>query len=81
MLILEIIGTIVAWKRGWRKYALLPLGIAVAGGFVGGLVYAICGGHDLAVAGAIGFPLDVLAIVALVVMGVIGRREKQTLGR
>jgi hypothetical protein len=75
MLILQIIGTIVAWKRGWRKLALLPLTIAIVGGFCVGVGFYICGG-DPATAGLVASPLDVLCVVALVVMGVLGHARK-----
>jgi hypothetical protein len=62
MLIIEIILTIVAWRKGWNWLAIIPVGIA----FCIGLII-----------GASGTPIDnpmsviiwdILAIIALIVM-------------
>ncbi len=60
MLILEIILTIVAWGRGWKWLALLPLGMA----FGIGLIAGANGVTDLDSL----IWIDVVAIVALIAM-------------
>ena len=62
MLIIEIILTFVAWGRGWKWLALLPLGIAFGIGLIAGASGASM--DDLA--GLIW--IDVVAIIALIVM-------------
>jgi MFS family permease len=66
LLILEIILTIFAWRRGWKWYALLPLGIAFAIGFLVGLSTGASGG----LVGDIGWVIvfDIAAVIALIVM-------------
>jgi hypothetical protein len=65
LLILEIILTVQAWRRGYGFMALLPVGLAIAIGFFIGMA------NPEAVENA-GFLeyiwLDILAVVALVIM-------------
>ena len=70
MMIFQIILGIIAWKRGWRWWVFLPLGIAVWLGLMVGVtftnvddIYSAC------------FIVDALAIVALGLM-VIFKKEK-----
>lgn len=67
LLIVEIILTVVAWRKGWRWWALLPVGVAQIVAFVSGFVIAASGGD---VEKSIGFFLiyDLLLIIAQVVM-------------
>jgi len=46
-LIAQVILTIVAWIRGWKGYALIPLAIAVTIGFGGGYILAASGGQGV----------------------------------
>ena len=62
MLILEIILTIVAWGRGWKWLALLPLGIA----FGIGLIAGASGVTDLTSL----IWIDVVAIIVLIGMAI-----------
>lgn len=59
LLIAEIILTILAWRKGWRWLAIIPVGIAV----LIGMILGFSGG---ALEGA--FVFDILAIIALIVM-------------
>ena len=42
--IIEVLLTIKAWHKGWRGYALLPLGILIPAGFLLGAVIGASGG-------------------------------------
>ena len=44
LLILEIILTVVAWRKGWKAYALLPFGITFLFGFLMALAVQSSGG-------------------------------------
>jgi uncharacterized membrane protein YfcA len=67
MLIIEIILTIFAWRKGWRWKSLLPLGIALGLGFLFGFAIGVSGG-DLDSAKGLAVILDIGAIIALIVM-------------
>lgn len=69
-LILEIVLTIVAWKKGWRWLALLPVCICLVFGLLFGLMLAASGMSqsqlkDMMPVIMIG---DVIAIIVLIVM-------------
>lgn len=63
MLIIEIILTIVAWRKGWNWLALIPTGVAFC---IGLLLGATASQGNVDVMSVIIW--DILAIVALVVM-------------
>lgn len=65
--VVEIILTIVAWKRGWKGWALLPLGLVMILAFVIGASVGVTGGDVEDVLGAC-LLLEVLATIALGVM-------------
>lgn len=67
LLIVEIILTVFAWRKGWRWLALLPVGIAHVAAFVSGLAIGASGGN---IENSIGVFLiyDLLLIIAQVVM-------------
>ena len=44
LFIVEIILTVVAWRKGWRQRALLPMAIGVAAGFLIGAIVGLSGG-------------------------------------
>ena len=62
MLIIEIILTIFAWRKGWNWLALIPVGVA----FCIGLIIGASGTPVTDVMSVIIW--DILAIIALVVM-------------
>ncbi|NQU07690.1 MAG: hypothetical protein HQ583_03945 [Candidatus Abyssubacteria bacterium] len=66
-LIIEIVLTIAAWRKGWRWYALIPLVVAGSVGFSAGFVVGAFGGT---VTGLLPFLvlLDLVCIVVLIVM-------------
>ena len=66
-LIIEIVLTIAAWRKGWRWYALIPLAITGSIGFSAGFVIGAFGGTVM------GFLpyfilLDLACIAVLIVM-------------
>lgn len=71
MLIIEIILTVFAWRKGWRWAALLPTAIALLIGLFMGFGVGASGGN---VEGAMGMGiiLDILAVIALIIMVVKG---------
>jgi hypothetical protein len=66
LLIAEIVLTVIAWRKGWRSRALLPLGIAGGVGFILGILIGVT--HAAPVYRLAGLPLDVGAVIALVIM-------------
>lgn len=56
---IEVILMILAWRKGWKGYALLPLGCAVGFALV---LSAINAPMTAAI------PVDLMAIVALIIM-------------
>ena len=68
ILILEIILTIVAWNRGWKAQALIPVGVVFV---IGMIIGVLSGGNSDVIQTAILF--DILGIVALVVMAIKGK--------
>jgi len=66
LLIIEIVLTIFAWRKGWKWYSLIPVGIAAGAGFFIGLGIGYAGGSASVFNGVIVF--DILAIVALAIM-------------
>jgi hypothetical protein len=67
LLIIEILLTIAVWRKGWKGWALLPVGISLALGFVLGLCIGASGGRPEEWIG-LGLIIDVIAIVALIIM-------------
>jgi hypothetical protein len=64
-LIIEILLTIKAWRKGWRGYALLPLGALLIAGFLLGIVIGSSGG-DLGQALPAGLFLEIACIGILI---------------
>lgn len=65
LLILELVLTVVSWRKGWRGLALLPLAIGVPVG-----VFATLTTHSTAPA----FIADVLITITLIAMSAKGRK-------
>jgi len=70
MLIVQIVLTVIAWNRGWRWLALIPIGMALTIGLLIGVGIRLNGGTDIPGGVII---LDIVAIVALILMCVISR--------
>jgi uncharacterized membrane protein YfcA len=66
MLIIEIILTVLVWRKGWKWLSLIPLGVAF-------LIGLIIGASGASINSAIIF--DVLAIIALIIMLVKSPKE------
>lgn len=67
LIIAEIILTVTAWRKGWRRWALLPMGIVLGIAFVIGVAIGTSGASAEDVFG-VAFILDIPAIVALIIM-------------
>jgi len=78
LLALEIGLTIAAWQRGWKAWALLPLGIGFGIGFLAGLIMGASGASEGSIF-AVGLAADVICIVALIVMIIKPRKKSQYL--
>lgn len=74
MLLIEIILTIFAWRKGWRWAALLPTAIALLVGLFMGFGIGASGG-DINGAMGMGIILDILAVIALIIMIVVGPKS------
>jgi hypothetical protein len=69
LLVLEIVLTVWAWRKGWKAWSLLPLGIVAGVGFIIGFM-----GVNLDQIGVIGTLFDLSAITALIVIVAKGRQ-------
>jgi hypothetical protein len=67
MILIEIALTVAAYRKGWKGWAFLPVGVTLAMGFVLGAMLAAGGKTLQDVGGAIVIP-DLLAMIALAVM-------------
>jgi hypothetical protein len=63
MLIAEIIMTVIAWRRGWRWKALLPVAVAIMFGICFEVTQVWCGPNKNFAAAC--FLVDFMAILAL----------------
>ena len=61
ILIIEILLTIRAWQKGWKGWALLPLGVGILMGFFVGIA-AGAGGGTIE---------DILPLCVLIELGII----------
>jgi hypothetical protein len=67
LLFLEIGLTIAAWNRGWKGWALLPMGCAIGAGYFLGMIIGADGGAIDDIIG-LGLLIDVLCVIALIIM-------------
>ena len=74
-LIAEIILTVIAWRKGWRWWALLPAFLAFATGFVLGAAIELTGGNALSALPYSIF-IDLIAIFALICMAGTDRYDR-----
>lgn len=77
MLIVEIILTIVAWRNGWRGWAILPLVIILFMGFMIGLISGAMGFSEIQVRQlSLAFlPFEFIGIGFLIWMSFKGRKK------
>jgi hypothetical protein len=78
LLVLQIVLTIAAWLRGWKGWALLPLGIAVGVGFLIGLYMGESGVSD-DIFYMVSLMIDLACIGVLIGMVIKPRRKTQGL--
>ncbi len=75
-MIIEIVLTVIAWRRGWKWWALIPLGAAVSIAFSVGFVIGMLGGS----AGPV-MPffmlLDIGCLLALIILIVLPPERKE----
>jgi predicted exporter len=69
MLIIEILLTIFAWRKGWRWFSLIP----VATAFSIGLMF----GFSQIEPGVNGIFIDILAMIALILMIIYPKKEQK----
>jgi len=79
LLVLEIILTIEAWRRGWKGWALLPLGVGFGVGFLIGLMMGAAGASEDSIFG-ICLVLDLVCIGVLIGMIAKPRRVAKLSG-
>jgi uncharacterized membrane protein YfcA len=76
LLIAEIVLTIIAWQKGWRWIALIPMGVVLIIGFIiGGAIGASGGTVSDIPAGTI--LLDITAVIALIVLISVKPKSKK----
>ena len=74
MLFLEIMLTIAAWRRGYKGFALIPVGLALLVGFLIGLNNPEMATSD----DILSFIwIDILAVVVLGVMIILGKNPEE----
>ena len=76
LLILEIILTVFAWRKGWRWLALLPIGIGILIGFFMGFGVGASGGSIDSIKG-ISLVFDIVVVIVLIIMCVKGPKLKE----
>ena len=75
LMIIEIILTVAAWKKGWKAIALLPMGIAILIGFFTGIAVGASGGSSDALL-VLMFFVELVGIVVLATMSKKGPAMK-----
>jgi len=79
LLIVEVLLTVAAWRRGWKGWALLPWAVCFFTAFIGGAFIGAAGGPvDEAAIMGLGTLLEiVLIIIPLAVMSLWAPERKQ----
>lgn len=67
MLILEIILTIIAWRKGWKWLSLVPMAMPIIIGFFTGVGIGLSGGSVDEIPGFM-IIFDIIAVIALIIM-------------
>lgn len=76
LLILEIILTIFAWRKGWKWLALLPVGIGFTLGLIIGFATGVTGGNVNDIK-PLAFVLDIIVFIVLIIMNVKGPKTTE----
>lgn len=76
LLIVEILLTVAVWRKGWKGWALLPVGIECVLAFFIGMAVGAAGVKQEGFMG-VALLLDVMTIVALVIMRVRAPKRVQ----
>lgn len=77
LLVAEIILTIFAWRKGWKWFALIPLGVALSLGFLLGMAIGGGGGTIDDVRG-LTIVLDIIVVIILIVMNVKSPKSNES---
>ncbi len=72
LLVIEVVLTVAAWRRGWKAWALAPVLGCAGMGVVFGILCGLNGGVEQVF--VMGLVIDVICIVTLTVMAVCGRK-------
>lgn len=79
LIILEIIMTIIAWRRGWKWRALLPSAIILGSAFILGLLAGAIAGPNTKPPEGFDILFDVVDIAVLIIMVVKSRQAEKPL--
>lgn len=71
LLFLEIIFTIMAWNKGWKAKALIPVAASLVGGFLIGFFIGLSGGSVTGTVQGFVIIIDVLATIAVGIMAFV----------
>jgi hypothetical protein len=74
LLVIEIVLTAAAWRRGWKGRALLPFVFGLGFMFVVGIIAGVSGVREMSVFKPLGLACDVAVVVALAYMARHERR-------
>jgi hypothetical protein len=74
-LIAEIILTVIAWRKGWRWWALLPGALAFGTGFLIGMAVELSGGNAFSIL-PYTIIVDIIAIFGLICMAGTNRYDR-----
>ncbi len=79
LLILEIVLTVAAWRKGWRAWALMPLGVGMSVAFLIGVAIGASGGTAEHVT-PLFLLLDLACVGVLIRLAVRGPQQAPSLG-
>jgi len=75
ILVIEILLTISAWRKGWKGWALLPIGIGMSIGFLLGMSAGATGGNVEDILPMCIF-VDLATLISLIVLAAKAPRLK-----
>jgi peptidoglycan/LPS O-acetylase OafA/YrhL len=73
LLLIEIVLIVIAWRKGWKAWALVPIAVAFCTGLICGVVCGLTG-TDVEQIMGICLVMEGFCIASLVVMAVRGRK-------